>query len=112
VFYSGSEHTTIHGNITNWNSTGYFEVDNSLGKLSLKGLKNQRRCITGQVKINVKKSFYIKLADFTLIRSNKLQQYAGIYLVQNHSTCFGYLSLTSSGVHKRVTAASGTGHSI
>jgi hypothetical protein len=24
-----------------------------------------------------------------LIRSNKMQQYAGIYLAQNHSTCFG-----------------------
>jgi len=36
-----------------------------------------------------------------LIRSNKMQQYAGIYLLQNFST---------SGVHKTVTAASGTGH--
>ena len=24
-----------------------------------------------------------------LIRPNKMQQYAGIYLLQNHSTCFG-----------------------
>ena len=46
-----------------------------------------------------------------LIRSNKMQQYAGFYLLQNHSTCFGRLSHPSSGVHKTVTAASGTGHS-
>ena len=47
-----------------------------------------------------------------LIRSNKIQQYAGIYLLQNHSTCFGCPLHPSSGVHKTVTAASGTGHSI
>jgi len=41
-----------------------------------------------------------------------MQQYAGIYLPQNHSTCFGCLSHPSSGVHQFVTAASGTGHSI
>ena len=43
-----------------------------------------------------------------LIRSNEMQQYAGIYLLQNYSTCFGCLSHPSSGVHKTVTAASGT----
>ena len=47
-----------------------------------------------------------------LIRSNKMQQYAGIYLLQNYSTCFRRPSHPSSGVHKTVTAASGTGHSI
>ena len=41
-----------------------------------------------------------------------MQQYAGIYLLQNHSTCFGCPSYTSSGVRKTVTAASGAGHSI
>ena len=51
-------------------------------------------------------------ANYKLIRSNKMQQYAGIYLLQNHSTCFGYLSHPLSGVHKSVTAASGTGRSI
>jgi len=48
----------------------------------------------------------------SLIRSNKMQQYAVIYLLQNYSTCFGCPSHPSSGVHKTVTAASGTGHSI
>ena len=48
---------------------------------------------------------------YILIRSNKMQQYAGIYLLQNYSTCFGCPSHPSSGVHKTVTAASGTGHS-
>ena len=46
-----------------------------------------------------------------LIRSNKMQQYAGIYLLQNHTTCFGCPSHPSSEVRKTVTAASGTGHS-
>ena len=45
-----------------------------------------------------------------LIRSNKMQQYAGIYLLQNYSTCLGSPSYPSSGVHKTVTAVSGTGH--
>ena len=48
--------------------------------------------------------------DSILIRSNKMQQYAGIYLLQNYSTSFGCPSHPSSGVHKTVTAASGTGH--
>jgi hypothetical protein len=47
-----------------------------------------------------------------LIRSDKVQQYAGVYLLQNYSTCFGRPSRPSSGVHKIVTAASGTGRSI
>ena len=39
-----------------------------------------------------------------------MQQYVGIYLLQNYSTCFESPSHPSSGVHKIVTAASGTGH--
>ena len=46
-----------------------------------------------------------------LIRCNKMQQYAGIYLRQVYSTCFGSPSSPSSGVQKIVIAASGTGHS-
>ena len=41
-----------------------------------------------------------------------MQQYAGVYLLQNYSTCFGYLSHPSSRVHQTVNAASGTGHSV
>ena len=41
-----------------------------------------------------------------------MQQYAGVYLLKNYSTCFGFLSHPSSGVRKTVTAASGTGHSV
>ena len=48
--------------------------------------------------------------DSILVRSNKMQQYAGVYLLQIYSTCFGCLSHPSSGVHKTVTPASGTGH--
>ena len=44
------------------------------------------------------------------MRSNEMQQYAGVYLLQNYSTRFGCLSHPSSGVHQSVTAASGTGH--
>ena len=46
---------------------------------------------------------------------NKIQQDAtdaGIYLLQNYSTCFGCLLHPSSGVHQTLTAASGTGHSV
>jgi len=41
-----------------------------------------------------------------------MQQYAGIYLLQNYSTYFGCPSHPLLGVHKTVTAASGTGHGI
>jgi len=34
----------------------------------------------------------------------------GIYLLQIYSTCFGCPSHPTSGVHKTVTAAYGTGH--
>ena len=44
--------------------------------------------------------------------SIKMQHYAGIYLLQNHSTYFGCPQHPSSGEHETVTAASGTGHSI
>jgi len=56
--------------------------------------------------------FYIRGSvhrDSVLIRSNKIQQYAGIYLLQNHFPCFGCPSHPSSGIHKTVTAASGEG---
>jgi len=43
-----------------------------------------------------------------LMKSNKMQQYADIDLLQNHSTCIGCLPHPSSGVHKTVTAASGS----
>jgi len=41
-----------------------------------------------------------------------MQQYAGIYLRQVYSTCFGRPSHPSSGVHKTLIAASSTGYSI
>jgi hypothetical protein len=46
-----------------------------------------------------------------LIRSKKMQQYAGIYLLQVYSICFGRPWRPSSGVQKTLTAAFGTGHS-
>ena len=59
--------------------------------------------------------FYIHVSmhrNSILIRFNKTQQYAGVYLLQNYSICFGCPSHPSSGVHKTVNAASGIGHSI
>ena len=53
-----------------------------------------------------------RFIPYILMSSNKTQQYAGIYLLQNYWTCFGCPSHPSSGVLKTVTAASGTGHSI
>ena len=50
--------------------------------------------------------------DSILITSNEMQQYAGVYLLQNYCTCFRCLLHPSSGVHQTVTAASGTGHSV
>ena len=41
-----------------------------------------------------------------------MQQYAGVYLLRNYSTCFGCLSHPSSGIYQTVTAASGTDHSV
>ena len=41
-----------------------------------------------------------------------MQQYAGVYLLQNYSTCFGCLSHPSSAVQQTATATSGTGHSV
>ena len=61
------------------------------------------------------REFYIHSSvhsDCILITFNEMQEYAGVYLLQNYSTRFGRLSHPSSGVHKTVTAASGTGHSI
>ena len=46
------------------------------------------------------------------IRSNEMQQYAGIYLLKNYSTCFGCLSHPSSGIYQNVHAASDTGESV
>ena len=47
-----------------------------------------------------------------LKKSNKMQQYADIYLLQNYSTCFGRPSRPSTGVHKTVVATSGTDHTV
>jgi len=48
----------------------------------------------------------------SLKNSNKMRQYADIYLLLNYSTCFGRPSRPSSGVHKTLVATSGTDHTI
>ena len=62
--------------------------------------------------LSVHRNSILIRSNSVLIRSNKIQQYARIYLLQNRSISFGCPSHPSSGVHKIVTAASGTGHSI
>ena len=47
-----------------------------------------------------------------LKKSNKMQQYADIYLLLNYSTCFGRPLRPSSGVHKTAVVASGTDHTL
>jgi hypothetical protein len=37
-----------------------------------------------------------------LKKSNEMEQYAGIYLLLNYSTCFGRPSRPSPGVHKTI----------
>ena len=53
------------------------------------------------------RSYFVLLADVfkiyiknILIRSNEMQHYAGVYLLQKYSTCFECLSHSSSGVHQ------------
>jgi len=61
------------------------------------------------------KSWYginVKLYKCRLKKSNEMQQYVDIYLLLNHSTCFGRPSRPSSGVHKTVVAAPGTDRTI
>ena len=75
------------------------------------------RCLSAFLTCTVISTFFLYTQgsvhrNSTSIRSNKMQQYAGIYLRQNHSTCFGCPWHPSSGVHKIVTAASGTGHIV
>ena len=50
--------------------------------------------------------------NFRLKKSNKMQQYADIYLLLNYSTCFGHPSRLSSGVHKTIVVPSGTDHTM
>ena len=72
-----------------------------------------RECICVRYDVRMEREFYIHgsvLRDSVLIRSKKMQQYAGIYLLQVYSTCFERPSCPSSGAQKTVTAASGTGH--
>ena len=60
-------------------------------------------------------AFYIRGSmhrNSRLKKSNKMQQYADIYVLLNYSTRFRHTSRPSSGVHKTVVAASGTDHTV
>ena len=85
------------------------QYERAFSKLWNSGLLPVRNCKTTNFAFYIHGSVH---PNSILIRSNKMQRYAGIYLLQNHSTCFGCPSHPSSGVHKTVTAASSTGHSI
>ena len=71
----------------------------------LNGVDKKTSCVGPQSYSKTNWNLYI------LIRSNTMQQYAGVYLLQNYCTYFRCLSHLSSEVHKIVTAASGTDHS-
>ena len=61
------------------------------------------------------KRFYIRGSvhrNSSLKKSNKMQQYADIYLLLNYSTCFGRPSRPSSGANKTVVEACSTDHTI
>ena len=95
------------GNLTSWKLVSFSR------KILLQWVSKQ---VLEILLFTVHKTWYILHGSVhrnsILIRSNKTQQYAGIYLLQNYSTCFGCPTRPSSGVHKTVNAASGTGHSI
>ena len=64
---------------------------------------------------NLSEEFYIRVSVYCnsgLNKSNKIKQYADIYLLLNYCTCFGRPSRPSSGVRKTVVAASGADHTI
>ena len=64
---------------------------------------------------NLREEFHIRGSvhrNSGLNKSNKMQEYADIYLLLNYCTCFGRPSRPSSGVHKTVVAACGTDHTI
>jgi len=68
----------------------------------------------GLQKDNIQRYFQTHVSvhhDSMLIkRSNLTQQYADIYLLQSHFTCFGTSQHPSSGALKTVTATSGICH--
>ena len=69
----------------------------------------------GKEQFKYSDEFYIRGSvrrNSRLKKSHEMQQYAGIYLLLNYSTCFGRPSHPSSGVHKTVVAASGTDHTM
>jgi hypothetical protein len=51
-------------------------------------------------------------SEARLKKSDEMQQNEDTYLLLNYSTCFGLPSRPSSGIHKKVVAASGTYHTI
>ena len=59
-----------------------------------------------------KKKTKLQQIYYRFNKSNKMQQYADIYLLLNYSKFFGRPLRPSSGVHKTVVAASGTDHTI
>ena len=79
-----------------------------LMKSEISTLSWQRIVFWGYPKFHSSHFFIFMVRNSILIRSNKMQPYAGIYLLQNYM--FRVSSHPSSGVHKTVTAASGTGH--
>ena len=72
----------------------------------------RRNLFTSQLFVRACVFYYWTYTEAILLRSKEMQQYEGVYLLQNYCTCFGCLSHPSSGVHQTVAAASGTAHSV
>jgi hypothetical protein len=71
--------------------------------------------VNAQRKHQCCRKFYIRGSvhrNSKLIKSNKIQHYAEMYLLLSHSICFGCSLHPSSGVYKTVIAAFGTDHTI
>jgi len=84
-------------------------VGNNLLTNIIKKITKSNNNLNGSTRLQ----FYIRGSvhrNSRLKKSNKMQQYADIYLPLNYSTSFGRPSRPSSGAHKTVVAASGADH--
>jgi len=92
-----------------------FVTDTEFKQNSIRKLLKEQANIYVNCKTGLSKCRQLKWAsNVTKQYINKIEQDATVcrYLLQNYSTFFGCPSHPLSGVHKTVTAASGTGHNI
>ena len=101
-----------------------FHLASSTTEICLQFCNPQKTRIPGKKAIRLKLFMHLILVrvffyiccsvhrNCRLMKSNKMQQDAYIYLMLHYSTCFGCPSSPSSGVHNTVVAASGTDHTV